>query len=69
MERIELLRFVSGIGVGLLVGWGLAAFGMVPSGGWPQWMLVAAGLALMLAPAFLLSRRAESSVSADRGSR
>jgi hypothetical protein len=50
------LRFISGAGLGLLVGWGLGAFLIVPPGGWTQWALCVFGLALLLVPAYLLSR-------------
>ena len=55
-SSIAPLRFLSGAGLGLIVGWGLGAFSIVPPGGWPQWALCGFGLALLLIPAYLLSR-------------
>jgi hypothetical protein len=67
MGRLGLLRFLSGVGIGLLAGWMLGAWAVVPAGGWRERGLFVAGLALALLPAFLASRPAEPPAATDRG--
>jgi len=39
---------VAGIGVGLLCGWSLGVSRLVPNAGTPMWVLVAAGIVLII---------------------
>jgi hypothetical protein len=38
---------MTGLGVGLLIGWSMGMSGIIPGRGWPLWAVTAVGIALI----------------------